>query len=83
MFLSPFQIQNSHQAKVDKNNNVKEGTINDDDSDWLLTAKTVENDSVELLKQFEELTSGTSSGSANVISTQLKSEAPWTAVSTI
>lgn len=46
-----------------------DGAINDDDSDWPLTEKTVENEIWLLLKQFEELTSGTSSGSANVIST--------------
>src|SRR5271170_1776327 len=35
----------------------------------------------ELLKQFVSFTSGTSSGFANVMSTQLYNEAPWTAVS--
>jgi len=46
-----------------------------------VVVKTSSNPISELLKQFVSLTSGTSSGSANVMSTQLNSAAPWTAVS--
>src|SRR5271163_1841705 len=52
----------------------------------LLSAEVVNTSSnpiSELLKQFVSFTSGTSSGFANVMSTQLYNEAPWTAVSMI
>lgn len=44
--------------------------------------KTLLKEIVELLKQFDEFTSATSSGRAKVMSTQEYSAAPWMAVST-
>jgi len=55
---------------------IADGIIIGEELDVDATAKTLPNCIVDELKQFEELTSGTSSGSANVISTQLNSDAP-------